>query len=150
MFSFTPDRRAQQKNYYQYSGRSRDFTRDGLSELEGVKASLGRIYRNLGIPDENSVVLIDQLVTYVPIAHQNLTMLAVANKLAYDSIHENKDLDRYMLDKYYNFYLNHIVVDIIHKEGKQTKDEKTLVANFKVTLLRYAIYIINHVKPPPA
>jgi hypothetical protein len=85
--SFLVDRRSSNTTFYHFSERSSgESDRTGFSQQDSLVWELRKVYQSKfpNISEQFRNVLVNTLVSYVPLTHQNLTMLAAANFIIYD------------------------------------------------------------------
>ena len=85
--SFSIDRRSSTTTFYHFSERSSgESDKTGFSQQDSLIWALSKVYQSKfpNISEQFRNVLVDTLVSYVPLTHQNLTMLAAANFIIYD------------------------------------------------------------------
>ena len=182
--SFGIDRRSSTTTFYHFSERSSgEADKTGFSQQDSLIWALSKVYRDKfpNISEQFRNVLVDTLVSYVPLTHQNLTMLAAANFVINDmrtrglaleitpssftspmcespqqncvsdspnvvncKQQSNAGLDQTnhnIFSAYFNFVAPFIMSDV----GVKTEKEMILIrANHKITLLRYIIFVQNH------
>ena len=159
--SFAPDRRSVQATFYHFSERpSGDSDRRGFSQQDSLIWALDKIYQSKfgGIQPPMRALLVNILISEVPLSHHNLTMLAAANFIVFhmrlhgqqimtDPISfpgtegEMEQQNRQIFERYFNSVESIIISDV----NGLTPDQINLQrANYKVTLLRYIIYIQNN------
>lgn len=158
--SFAPDRRSVQTTFYHFSERSSgSFDKHGFSQQDSLIWALDKIYQSkfTNISQQFRSVLVNILVTQVPLLHQNLTMLAAANLIVYDMRTKQIQIDitqsnfttgqtasprnLQIFEAYFNYVAPFIMPDL---NGKNPEEILLIRANFKVTLLRYIIYVQEH------
>lgn len=152
--SFAPDRRSVQATFYHFSERpSGDPDRRGFSQQDSLIYALDKIYQSkfTNIPPQLRNTLVNILVTEVPLAHNNPTILAAANFIVYHmrlnqitirtTGTEFDPRERQIFDSYFNYVAQFLITDV---SGKTPGEIQKIRANFKITLLRYVIFIINN------
>lgn len=176
--SFNVDRRNTQTTFYHFSDRVNDYSQQYSPVWE-----LAKVYQSKfpNISEQFRNILVDTLVTYVPLNHQNLTMLAAANFIIYDMRTKGISLDvlssnysspmcepsqescitdnpnvinckqqvnavldqtnKNTFDAYFNFVSAFIMPDV----GLKSPEEMISIrAMYKITLLRYIIFVQSH------
>jgi hypothetical protein len=144
--SFAPDRRSIQGMTFHFSERpSGTFGARGYSQQDQLTYALDRVYRDR-FPDLDRgtrELLLQLLVNNVPLSHRNLLFLATAMLIVYDMrIKGNNEFTPEAFNSYFNYSLQFIATDVTDKNPEEIHK---LIANFKVTLLRYLFYIQEHV-----
>ena len=147
--SFAPDRRSLQTTYYHFNDRgSGNYDRRGLSQTDALALALRKIYiENFPNIDETLVmVLVTNLINDVPIPHTNLIFLAAANSIVYQLRYEtgSDTLTPVLLETYVQRLPPRILSEVT-QTAKGPEEVQMARARFKVTLLRYILYIQNHV-----
>lgn len=181
--SFAPDRRSVQTTFYHFSERtSGDADKRGFSQQDSLIWALSKIYQSkfANISEHLRNTLVDILVTYVPLPHRNLTILAAANFIVYHMKTHGISMDfnpsnyatptcdspqqpcittspvvvsckqeansrlnpqnRTNFEHYYNYVEPYIISDV---SGKKPEEILQMRAHYKITLLRYIIFIWN-------
>ena len=150
--SFAPDRRSLQTTYYHFNDRSSgEFDKRGFTQLDTLIIALDKIYTTK-FPNMNKDQvknLVNILVTEVPISHHNLTFLAAANQIVQYMryVDLTNELTPALFEKYFNSLGPYIISEVVQtSETKKTPEDLQLErANFKATLLRYILYVQNHI-----
>jgi hypothetical protein len=157
--SFAPDRRSIQTTFYHFNERpSGDVDRRGFSQQDSLTYALDKIYQSkfADISQQFRNTLVGILVPDVPLAHQNLVMLAAANFIVFDMrqrrIPFNIDpatynggpinsMDQSNFEAYFRRVESAIMPELT---GKSPEEIALIRAKFKATLLRYIIYVMNN------
>lgn len=137
--SFNPDRRSYQGSFYHVSTRPsyREYTlQDSISG--NLRKLFQAKFRHLS-PDYQET-LIDTIVRYIPLAHKNLLMIAVAVYVIYQI---QGDLTPKTFDQQFKKVRSILMSDTSRKKAEEIKE---LEANFKVTLLRYIFYVLGQLE----
>ena len=133
----------------------------GYSQQDQLTYALDRVYRDR-FPDlerGSREMLLQLLINNVPLAHHNLLFLATSMLIIYDM--RLKGISGIDLDgtggqtpdgsrrltpegftSYFNYAWQFIATDVT---GKSPEEIHKIIANFKVTLLRYLNYVQEHV-----
>jgi len=142
--SFAPDRRSVQTTFYHFSDRpSGEFDRRGFSQHDSLAWAIDKIYQTkfFNISKEYRDTLVSILISEVPLDHRNLTFLATANFIVYHMRITRTNLNPKTFEDYFNFVASSLMSDVV---GKKPNEIQQIRANFKVTLLRYIIYVQNN------
>lgn len=144
--SFAPDRRSIQGMTFHFSERPSGASgARGYSQQDQLTYALERVYRDR-FPDlerGSREVLLQLLVNNVPLAHHNLLFLATAMLIVYDMrLKGMSELTPEAFTSYFNYAWQFIATDVT---GKTPEEIHKIIANFKVTLLRYLFYVQQHV-----
>ena len=144
-FSFAPDRRSVQGQIIHFSERpSRESGGRGFSQQDSLTWAIDKIYQRFtGIDPQTRRGLVATLVADVPLAHRNLVMLAAANYIVYHmrAFHRVNEMTPELYQGYFNWASQFIMGDAT---GKTPEEQVLMRANFKVTLLRYILYVLRH------
>jgi hypothetical protein len=84
--SFAPDRRSVQTTFFHFSERpSGEADKRGFSQQDAQVWALEKIYQSkfVNISQQLRNILVNTIVTEIPLAHNNLTMLAAAEFIVY-------------------------------------------------------------------
>lgn len=147
-FSFAPDRRSFQGLFFRFNDRSSRLGQN-LTQQESLTYKLSKEYETK-FPDVDAnlrAVLVDLLVSEVPLVHNNLTFLAVARYIIYymNTRLDTNELTPELFEQFFTYFSSRLLPSSTSSGLK--KDASTLAmtrANFKVTLLRYIDYIQRH------
>ena len=159
--SFAPDRRSVQTTFYHFSERSSgDEDKRSFSQHDSLVWALDKIYQSkfTNISQSLRNTLVNILVSEIPLVHHNLTMLAAANYIVY-YMRSSKlapletdpskftggmnDHNRQVFEAFFDFVAPFIITDV---SGKTPEEILIVRAEFKVTLLRYIIFVQENTK----
>lgn len=142
--SFAPDRRSVQTTYYHFTERpSGEYDRRGFSPQDSLTWSLSKIYETKfpQVSKHLRDILVNILVSEVPLAHKNLTLLATANLIVYYMRLYKQEFTPQLFDQYFNALASILLPDMT---AKKPEDIQQIRANFKATLLRYVLNVRNN------
>lgn len=147
---FTPDRRSIQGTMFRFSEQpSRQVSGRDASQQENMTWALDKIYQSkfTWINPQLRSILINILVTEVPLTHRNLDLLATANWIVYDMRNRNNvnEITPELFTPYFDYVAARLMSDVTGKTPEESQEIRT---NFKVTLLRYIFYIQQHTSRP--
>lgn len=142
--SFGPDRRTLQQTYFHFSERPTGAAgRQNFSQHDTLVISLDKIYQNKfpEIAREVRSILIDILVSDVPLAHHNLTLLAAANVIVYQIRNNNYEWSPQTFDYFFRYIGPKLISDVTNKK---VEDIQRITIEFKADLLRYTIFVMEN------
>jgi len=138
--SFAPERRYLQENLYRFSYRPSIFTNDGYtySPQDSMMFNIEKIYKEKfsGINPSTISILVNLIISDIPIGHKNLLYLAAAVYVVH--LYKNQIVNQDYFDNEYNKVSEALINGI-----NDTK--KINYTTIKITLLRYIYYVSSYI-----